>query len=106
MDTKGWYPIHRAAVQQSVQVLEMVLYGELEYKVHCCSFQLLYISINKNKKKTFNYILDTISQVTWTIFASPVEIFPNKAKDLTFLIHIRFISDLRSETDLRISESI
>uniref|UniRef100_A0A8C2DVQ3 Ankyrin repeat and SOCS box containing 15a n=1 Tax=Cyprinus carpio TaxID=7962 RepID=A0A8C2DVQ3_CYPCA len=27
VDSKGWYPIHRAAVQQSVQVLEMVLYG-------------------------------------------------------------------------------
>ncbi|XP_073799336.1 ankyrin repeat and SOCS box protein 15 isoform X1 [Danio rerio] len=27
MDTKGWYPIHRAAIQQSVQVLEMVLYA-------------------------------------------------------------------------------
>ncbi|XP_067293079.1 ankyrin repeat and SOCS box protein 15 isoform X3 [Pseudorasbora parva] len=27
MDTKGWLPIHRAAVQQSVQVLEMVLYA-------------------------------------------------------------------------------
>ncbi|XP_026058614.1 ankyrin repeat and SOCS box protein 15-like isoform X1 [Carassius auratus] len=26
VDSKGWYPIHRAAVQQSVQVLEMVLY--------------------------------------------------------------------------------
>uniref|UniRef100_A0A673HS82 Ankyrin repeat and SOCS box protein 15-like n=1 Tax=Sinocyclocheilus rhinocerous TaxID=307959 RepID=A0A673HS82_9TELE len=27
VDSKGWYPIHRAAVQQFVQVLEMVLYG-------------------------------------------------------------------------------
>lgn len=32
VDSKGWYPIHRAAVQQSVQVLEMVLYGELFQK--------------------------------------------------------------------------
>ncbi|XP_017569153.1 ankyrin repeat and SOCS box protein 15 isoform X2 [Pygocentrus nattereri] len=27
VDAKGWYPLHRAAVQQSVQVLEMVLYA-------------------------------------------------------------------------------
>lgn len=33
MDSKGWYPIHRAAVQQSVQVLEMVLYGEQFKKI-------------------------------------------------------------------------
>lgn len=28
VDAQGWYPLHRAAVQQSVQVLEMVLYGK------------------------------------------------------------------------------
>ncbi|XP_048014606.1 ankyrin repeat and SOCS box protein 15-like isoform X2 [Megalobrama amblycephala] len=33
MDTKGWYPIHRAAVQQSVQVLEMVLYGSYRLRL-------------------------------------------------------------------------
>ncbi|XP_072529815.1 ankyrin repeat and SOCS box protein 15 [Salminus brasiliensis] len=27
VDAKGWYPLHRAVVQQSVQVLEMVLYA-------------------------------------------------------------------------------
>ncbi|KAI7811896.1 putative ankyrin repeat and SOCS box protein 15, partial [Triplophysa rosa] len=27
VDSRGWYPLHRAAVQQSVQVLEMVIYG-------------------------------------------------------------------------------
>ncbi|XP_051548854.1 ankyrin repeat and SOCS box protein 15-like [Myxocyprinus asiaticus] len=27
VDSRGWYPLHRAAVQQSVQVLEMVLYA-------------------------------------------------------------------------------
>ncbi|XP_022527968.1 ankyrin repeat and SOCS box protein 15 isoform X2 [Astyanax mexicanus] len=27
VDNRGWYPVHRAAVQQSVQVLEMVLYA-------------------------------------------------------------------------------
>ncbi|KAI4873595.1 hypothetical protein NFI96_030682 [Prochilodus magdalenae] len=27
VDATGWYPLHRAVVQQSVQVLEMVLYG-------------------------------------------------------------------------------
>lgn len=28
VDEHGWYPLHRAAVQPLVQVLEMVLYGE------------------------------------------------------------------------------
>lgn len=28
VDTKGWYPLHRASVQQSVQVLELVIFGE------------------------------------------------------------------------------
>ncbi|XP_051546403.1 ankyrin repeat and SOCS box protein 15 [Myxocyprinus asiaticus] len=27
VDSRGWYPLHRAAVQQSVQVLEMVVYA-------------------------------------------------------------------------------
>lgn len=48
MDTKGWYPIHRAAVQESVQVLEMVLYGELVLKRKCA-----FIHFNKQQQKIY-----------------------------------------------------
>lgn len=41
VDSRGWYPLHRAAVQQSVQVLEMVIYGEIE--VNGCSLQVFLI---------------------------------------------------------------
>lgn len=48
VDSRGWYPLHRAAVQQSVQVLEMVIYGEIE--LHCsliinCAFVQFAIAI-------------------------------------------------------------
>lgn len=86
MDTKGWYPIHRAAVQQSVQVLEMVLYGELEYKVHCCSLSkgsvLLYnILINKIKKSILSNLNFRHNIASRFCFA--VKIFPNKATEST-----------------------
>ncbi|KTG47683.1 hypothetical protein cypCar_00001850 [Cyprinus carpio] len=53
VDSKGWYPIHRAAVQQSVQVLEMVLYAIHEAaKVGCTDILTLLLQNGGNVLET------------------------------------------------------